>query len=256
MPWFFYGEGGVPVSPQSPSDIATGTVFMSSLPYTATPPTDYYFCNGQAISRNDNLALFALLDIQFGSGDGSTTFNLPDYRSRIPQGIINFAQGVGSVSGAGGSKTHNHAVGSHTHPIVSNHSHGMPTHVHTYGTHTHGMNSNHRHGTTGYTIGNSDSNHTNADVNELAPPPLGTDVLGLNEDGGTHRHGTSVTGSTGTVNTGFGVTTGNGANNTGSASPSLQAQSINSVSDGSSILTSTDVTQLPPYFTVSFIIKS
>lgn len=42
--------------------------------------------HGQAISRVTYAALFALWGITYGDGDGSTTFNVPDLRGRIPAG--------------------------------------------------------------------------------------------------------------------------------------------------------------------------
>lgn len=52
----------------------------------ATAPTGWLLCNGAAISRTTYAALFAAIASAHGSGDGSTTFNLPDYRGRILRG--------------------------------------------------------------------------------------------------------------------------------------------------------------------------
>lgn len=49
----------------------------------ATPPSGYLECNGQAVSRTTYASLFAVLGVIYGNGDGSTTFNLPDYRGRF-----------------------------------------------------------------------------------------------------------------------------------------------------------------------------
>ncbi len=46
----------------------------------ATAPTGWLLCFGQAISRAANAALFTAISTTWGSGDGSTTFNLPDFR--------------------------------------------------------------------------------------------------------------------------------------------------------------------------------
>lgn len=50
---------------------------------TAAPNSSFAFPYGQAISRTAYAALFAILGTTYGSGDGSTTFNLPDKRGRI-----------------------------------------------------------------------------------------------------------------------------------------------------------------------------
>ena len=46
----------------------------------AAPNAFWLRCNGQAVSRTDYPRLFAYLGETYGNGDGSTTFNLPDYR--------------------------------------------------------------------------------------------------------------------------------------------------------------------------------
>lgn len=52
------------------------------IPSLATSMTGYLLCNGAAVSRATYADLFALLDISFGTGNGSTTFNLPDFRDK------------------------------------------------------------------------------------------------------------------------------------------------------------------------------
>lgn len=52
-----------------------------------TAPEDFLFCRGQAVSRTTYSELFEVIGTQYGSGDGSTTFNLPDYRSRVAVGL-------------------------------------------------------------------------------------------------------------------------------------------------------------------------
>ncbi len=47
----------------------------------------WLLCNGQAVSRTTYSALFALIGTKFGSGDGSKTFNLPDYRGKFLRGL-------------------------------------------------------------------------------------------------------------------------------------------------------------------------
>ncbi|MGA2480020.1 MAG: phage tail protein [Spirochaetia bacterium] len=53
------------------------------------PNTGWLICNGQAISRLTYAALFAVLQTTWGAGDGSTTFNLPDYQETVPIGVGN-----------------------------------------------------------------------------------------------------------------------------------------------------------------------
>ena len=51
-----------------------------------TPPEGYLKANGAAVSRTTYDALFAAIGTTFGTGDGSTTFNLPDLRGEFPRG--------------------------------------------------------------------------------------------------------------------------------------------------------------------------
>lgn len=51
-----------------------------------TAPDGWFLCYGQAISRVDYAALFAILGTKYGSGDGASTFNLPDCRGRATAG--------------------------------------------------------------------------------------------------------------------------------------------------------------------------
>ena len=50
---------------------------------SSVPNGNFAFPNGQAISRTTYAALFALLGTTYGTGDGSTTFNLPDLTGRV-----------------------------------------------------------------------------------------------------------------------------------------------------------------------------
>lgn len=53
---------------------------------TNTAPADFLICNGQAVLRGQYAALFAVIGTTYGAGDGSTTFNLPDFRGRTAVG--------------------------------------------------------------------------------------------------------------------------------------------------------------------------
>jgi microcystin-dependent protein len=81
----------------------------------------WLLCNGQAISRTTYSTLFGLLGIAFGTGDDSTTFNLPDFRGRVA-GMI--GQGSGLTNRTIGS-----SLGEETHVLTENE---MPSHAHEY----------------------------------------------------------------------------------------------------------------------------
>jgi len=57
------------------------------LPFAgSTAPALFVFCDGSAISRTTYADLFALIGTTYGTGDGSTTFNLPDITGRVIAG--------------------------------------------------------------------------------------------------------------------------------------------------------------------------
>ena len=61
------------------AETPVGTIFA----YVAEePPTGYLLCDGSAVSRTTYDELFDVIGTTYGSGDGSTTFNLPDLRRR------------------------------------------------------------------------------------------------------------------------------------------------------------------------------
>lgn len=52
----------------------------------SSAPTLWLLCYGQNVSRTTYAALFAIIGTTFGSGDGATTFGLPDLRGRTCYG--------------------------------------------------------------------------------------------------------------------------------------------------------------------------
>lgn len=63
----------------------------------STAPSGWLFCDGAAISRTTYAALFAVIGTTYGSGDGTTTFNLPN--GKIPIGITTPVIGNGLTLG-------------------------------------------------------------------------------------------------------------------------------------------------------------
>ncbi|MGK7057098.1 tail fiber protein [Bradyrhizobium sp. 1050_B9_N1_2] len=56
---------------------------------TTAPSGNFVFPYGQAISRTTYATLFGMFSTAYGSGDGSTTFNIPDCRGRVIAGVGN-----------------------------------------------------------------------------------------------------------------------------------------------------------------------
>jgi len=127
-----------------------------------TAPPGWLLCNGQAVSRTTYAALYDQLGTTYGSGDGSTTFNVPDLRGRVLIGSGTGTGGGGTGSGlpSGGSGltarargdwtgeeahtlsggetgAHNHTLNNHDHSGYSNITYS-DTHGHTVSAHYHG----------------------------------------------------------------------------------------------------------------------
>lgn len=81
----------------------TGEVRMWA---AAAAPTGWMLCEGGAISRTTYATLFGLIGTNYGSGDGSTTFNVPDFRGRVPAGFDSTQTEFNTRGKTGGEKTH------------------------------------------------------------------------------------------------------------------------------------------------------
>lgn len=96
----------------------TGTM----LPYAAVsaPSANWLLCDGAAVSRSAYPLLFSTIGTIFGSGDGTTTFNVPNMKGRAPFGVDAAQVEFGNIGTPGGQK------------IVQQHTHGVndPSHAH------------------------------------------------------------------------------------------------------------------------------
>jgi hypothetical protein len=59
----------------------------------------WLLCDGRAVSRDTYSVLFTLIGTQFGSGDGTTTFNLPDGTDRVI-GVKGVVHAIGDTAGS------------------------------------------------------------------------------------------------------------------------------------------------------------
>lgn len=103
-------------APPTGSMVAWGTV---------SAPAGYLLCDGTAVSRTTYADLFAIISTTFGVGDGSTTFNVPNLKGRIPVGLDSAQTEFDAMAETGGAKTHTLVSGE------------MPSHTHTQDAHSH-----------------------------------------------------------------------------------------------------------------------
>jgi microcystin-dependent protein len=84
--------------------------------YTAAvSPVGWLICDGAEISRITYAGLFAVIGTTFGTGDNSTTFNLPNYQGAFLRGTGR----NGNYSGPSANTSQNHATQTHSHTSTS-----------------------------------------------------------------------------------------------------------------------------------------
>lgn len=105
------------------SIIPSGLIMAFGSP---TSPAGWLKCNGTAISRATYANLFAAIGTAWGAGDGSTTFNVPDFRGQFLRG---FDDGSGIDAGRTFASMQADQNASHTHTATvadPGHSHIIP----------------------------------------------------------------------------------------------------------------------------------
>ena len=123
----------VPASDFKEYIMPTGAV----LPYAgSSAPTGFLLCYGQAISRSTYADLFSAISTTYGTGDGSSTFNVPDLRGRVVAGQDDMGGSSGDnltgLSGGVNGDTLGATGGSETHTLTTAQ---MPAHTHTVTAH-------------------------------------------------------------------------------------------------------------------------
>ena len=108
---FLQTNGSGELSFQIVAGVPTSAVFCVAV---ATVPTGYLECNGAAVSRTTYSALFAIIGTNYGTGNGSSTFNLPDLRGEFVRGFDN---GRGADSGRSIASSQSAQNASHNHSI-------------------------------------------------------------------------------------------------------------------------------------------
>lgn len=200
---------------------ASGMPIGAVAPFAgATGPAGWLKCDGAAVSRTTYANLFTVIGTTFGSGDNSTTFNLPDLRSEFIRGRPD-SRALGSKQAASfASHTHPTSDPGHAHAVSDpGHAHGISIqsgavssdHTHAWGAQTGGESAAHTHGVSdpghshGYThVGSGTPQIDGADIGSLVYQVSVADTtthngtgISLGTESAAHSH--YVSGQTGGI---------------------------------------------------------
>ena len=234
--------------------VPAGTVF----PFAGqTIPNGFVLCQGQELSRATYKRLFDAIGTTYGSGDGSTTFNVPNLSAAFPLG----ANSTYKVGQKGGEEKHTlttNEMPSHTH-TQNAHSHSASST--SAGAHTHSASTNstgeHSHSGSGTTGSGGAHDHT------LARAHAGGDGYNYIPNSSSRTTGNAADSvySNGAHTHSFSFST----NTTGEHSHSVTVNSngahSHSISVGNQTATNNNTgggqahNNMPPYLAMNFIIK-
>lgn len=213
----------VPTPASQPGDtFPAGIIQMWAGP---SAPTGWLFCDGSAVARATYPTLFANIGTTWGAGDGSLTFNLPNFHDYMPIGAGNLY----ALAASGGEATH-----TLTSAEMPSHSHGGAT----------GNNA------PSFSGSGSGSTDTQGNHSHLSRNGQGFEVPGAGGDVAGHIWGTA--GST--------AYSDNSTNTAGAHSHNVSVSVSGSVSSHGHTITAEGGgaahNNLPPYKGIHFIIRA
>jgi len=144
--------------------IPAGTITMFG---GSSAPTGYLLCDGSAVSRTTYADLFTAIGTTYGTGDGSTTFNVPNVKGKVPVGRDSADTSFDTLGETGGAKevtltSAQSGVPAHSHPFTTVKSAVMPT---TTTDLPSGYNTNNTGTGTAYTSNNTATNASSSHTN-------------------------------------------------------------------------------------------
>lgn len=114
-----YSNGKKLINYDEAPDLPTGMIMA----WTSNGiPNNFLLCNGQAVSRTTYSDLFAVIGTTYGAGNGSSTFNVPDFRGRVPAGRDSTKTAFNTLGKVGGTERETLTIEempSHNHPLTS-----------------------------------------------------------------------------------------------------------------------------------------
>lgn len=226
----------------APSLWQTGDLKVTAVP---NAPSGWLMCDGAAKSRSTYASLFGVIGGTWGAGDGSTTFNVPDFRGRAPVGA---GAGVGLTARALAAK-----IGEENHQLstaeLAAHTHGI-----NYAAHGHGFSDpGHGHGTNdpGHVHGVNDPTHKHY-MYAATTPPGGNEsiVQGSAATNGAH------TGDTGGVTTGVSIQAAGVGTSVAAAATGASVQNGTAAVSANAAGSGTQHNTMQPSMVANFMIKT
>lgn len=118
-------NGNMAEQPDSIKPIGEITMFAG-----ASAPNGWLMCDGAQVSRSAYARLYGIIGTTWGTGDGSTTFNVPDLREAVPVGAGTQAAVSGSTRTAVGATNHDGATNTVGHILGASREDRMQGHRH------------------------------------------------------------------------------------------------------------------------------
>lgn len=245
MAWSFFTKRGAKV------DVPSGTINRPTgamMPFAGTAaPTGWLLCDGAVVLRASFPDLFSTIGTTYNTGgELGTQFRLPNVDRLVVGANTNRA-----LAAKGGTTTHSHTIPNHSHGISSHHTHTVGSHNHTIPAHTHTL-ADHSHG-----AGTLETDDT---VLGFRTEAVGSSTSSNYVTRWPHRH-VDIFGTSGTFprdSADNRASSGsNAVTNTSSFTPTnpTGADSLTTTDAGGPGSTDT-VNHLPPFRTLSFIIKT